>query len=265
MDRPASSRCCDVWQHIHCVCLSLAGSPLRPESPLAQVAAQSANTSLPYILHPPLPSLVGAAAPASQGQMSVPLIINPELMQGSAIPIMSPPQVSWYRAAPYPSCHRHRWAHLEQRHTYHFTATGELMQGIERRKQLVFSTERHIPFPWYTCTCIILLVLACTHTNCYGTLYLLRQPELQVTVVIEIEHVFSVDWYCCCRRRHQTSTPYRHCQGNINNSRWSRTIDSTVPSSWNCSSCHHCGHEAIADVSTAVIKLQQLSARSSWN
>ena len=153
---------------------------------------------------------------------------------------MSPPQVSSCSAALYPSRHRHRWAHAGHRKKN----TAGLLHRTVHPVSMIYM--------------YILLVLAYTHTNCYGTLYLLRKRELQVTVVIEIEHVFSVDW-CCCRRRHQTSTPYRHCQGNINNSRWSRTIDSTV-TSWNCSSCHHCGHEAIAAVSTAVIKLKQLSA-----
>ena len=63
-----------------------ADSP-RPESPLT--AGELPSHSTKYILHPPLP----AVNPTVQG--TVPLLLNPEIMQGTPIPIISP-QVKWW-------------------------------------------------------------------------------------------------------------------------------------------------------------------------
>ena len=56
-------------------------------SPGGAVSVASA-ASPAYILHPPLPSMT--QSPPQSGQMALPIILNPELMQGSAIPFIAP-------------------------------------------------------------------------------------------------------------------------------------------------------------------------------
>ena len=43
-----------------------------------------------YILHPPLPSAVAPGKETQPGVGSVPLLLNPDIIQGTAIPIISP-------------------------------------------------------------------------------------------------------------------------------------------------------------------------------
>ena len=65
---------------------------MRAGSPLTVPPPQTLPTG-PYILHPPLPNTVAPPArdlAAGGGGSSVPILLNPDIIQGTSIPIISP-------------------------------------------------------------------------------------------------------------------------------------------------------------------------------
>lgn len=62
----------------------------------SQPSAAATDASAPsqfaqYVLHPPLPSVVSSAAVTSSDQLSaIPLLLNPDILQSSKIPVITP-------------------------------------------------------------------------------------------------------------------------------------------------------------------------------
>ena len=61
----------------------------------AQAAAAAADASAlsqfaQYVLHPPLPAVVGSAVTSSDQLSAIPLLLNPDILQSSKIPVITP-------------------------------------------------------------------------------------------------------------------------------------------------------------------------------
>jgi len=55
---------------------------------ISQSSTSDTQSRTQYILHPPLP-VVSSSAPAEQLSV-IPLLLNPDILQSSAIPVISP-------------------------------------------------------------------------------------------------------------------------------------------------------------------------------
>jgi len=76
-------------------------SPQSSTAELAQPAAAATDAAAApsqfaqYVLHPPLPAIVGSAVTSSDQLSAIPLLLNPDILQSSKIPVITPqlPQV----------------------------------------------------------------------------------------------------------------------------------------------------------------------------
>jgi len=59
------------------------------------VSSAAADGSTPphftqYVLHPPLPAVIGTAVGSSDQLAAIPLLLNPDILQSSKIPVITP-------------------------------------------------------------------------------------------------------------------------------------------------------------------------------
>jgi len=64
--------------------------PLPPPAASTAVDASTSSHLAQYVLHPPLPAVIGSAASSSDQLSAIPLLLNPDILQGSKIPVITP-------------------------------------------------------------------------------------------------------------------------------------------------------------------------------